>query len=196
MIPKSMSSTRSGMGTGFRQRSCARKQDLTYSDTADDREPTATALRRARYPGLRARQEQRAGVPPKCSSSPPTRRRWGRARALSRPIVRPVSICRIIPMARHSHCAKPSARHSGSIRRASCAAPAPTICSICWRAPISPTATRRSTPRMDSWFIRSPRSAPAQRPWSRRKPTTLPTSTRSWQRVTPKTRNRVPGQSE
>ena len=49
-------------------------------------------------------------------------------------------------------------------RRASSAAPAPTICSICSRAPISPTATRRSTPRTASWSIRSPRSAPAPTP--------------------------------
>ena len=39
--------------------------------------------------------------------------------------------------------------------RASCAAPAPTICSICSRAPTCRTATRRSTPRTASWFTRS-----------------------------------------
>ena len=33
---------------------------------------------------------------------------------------------------------------------ASSAARARTICSTCWRAPISPTATRRSTPRTAS----------------------------------------------
>ena len=39
--------------------------------------------------------------------------------------------------------------------RASCAAQAPTICSICWRAPTCRTATRRSTPRTAFWSIRS-----------------------------------------
>ena len=79
----------------------------------------------------------------------------------------------------HRSCATRSAACSGSIPAASSAAPAPTICSICWRAPISPTATRRSTPRTASWSIRSRRSAPAPRPWSRRRRTSPPTSTRS-----------------
>ena len=45
-----------------------------------------------------------------------------------------------------ARCARRSGACMGSIRTASSAAPAPTICSICSRAPISPTATRRSTP--------------------------------------------------
>ena len=79
-------------------------------------------------------------------------------------------------------CARRSAAPSGSIPTASSAAPAPTICSTCWRAPISPTATRRSTPRTAFWSIRSRRSAPAPRRWSRRRRTTPPTSTRSSRR--------------
>ncbi len=46
-----------------------------------------------------------------------------------------------------ANCARRSGARSGSIPTASSAARAPTICCICWRTPISSTATRRSTPR-------------------------------------------------
>ena len=71
-----------------------------------------------------------------------------------------------------------------------------TTCSICWRAPISPTATRRSTPRTAFWSIRSPRWAPAPNRSSRRKRISPPTSTPCSQRVTQENQDRVPGQSE
>ena len=154
-------------------------KSLNGRNYRDDRHPTATAPRRARHRPLRAGQEQRRPASPRCSSCPPTRRRWGRARARSRPIARPASTWRIIRTARPRRCARRSATCSGSIRRASSAAPAPTICSICSRAPISPTATRRSTPRTAFWSIRSRRWRPAPSPWSRRRRISPPTSTPS-----------------
>ena len=53
---------------------------------------------------------------------------------------------------------------SGSTPIASSAAPAPTKSSICWRTPISSTATRRSPPPTAFWCIRS-------RPWRTAPPT-------------------------
>ena len=143
---------------------------------------SATAPRRARYPGLCAGQEQRA------------RRRQGLQAVVQRDAARPEpardrglsrgrpTTSRTIRTARRATCARRSAAPSGSTRRASSAAPARTTCSICWRAPISPTATRRSTPRTASWSIRSRRSAPARRRWSRRRRISPPTSMRSSRR--------------
>ena len=145
----------------------------------NDRHPSPAPHGRARDRRLCARQEQRAGRREGVQAV--VERDAARAepegdRGLS---ARPASIWRIIRTARPRRCARRSAARSASIPTASSAAPAPTICSICWRAPISPTATRRSTPRTASWSIRSRRSAPAPSPWSRRRRTTPPTSMRS-----------------
>ena len=122
------------------------------------------------------------------SSCRRTRRRWARARRRSRPIARSPAIWRTIRTARRPTCARRSARRSGSIRTASSAAPAPTICSICSPAPIWATATRRSTPRTASWSIRSRRSAPARSRWWRRRPTYTADVDAILARVTPSTK--------
>ena len=84
----------------------------------------------------RARAARRAS--PRCSSSPPTRRRSGRARRRSRPISAVGEHLRgLSGRRRRPSCARRSAARSASIPTASSAARAPTICSTCWRAPIS-----------------------------------------------------------
>ena len=59
----------------------------------------------------------------------------GRARRRSTHTRRSASIWRTTPTARRVICARRSARRSGLIRTASSAAPVPTICSTCSRAP-------------------------------------------------------------
>ena len=93
-------------------------------------EASATAPRRARYRGLCAGQEHGARASRRSSSCRRTRRRWGRARRRSRRSRRLAIIWRTIRRARRRNCAKRSAAPSASIRTASSAAPAPTICSI------------------------------------------------------------------
>ena len=72
-------------------------------------------------------------------------------RALSRKRSRPTSAapnrCRATRTARRGPCARRSPSFTGSIPRASSAAPAPTSCSIFLPPPISGRATRRSTSR-------------------------------------------------
>ena len=91
----------------------------------------------------------------------------------------PPTIWRTIRKAPRACCAKRSAAPSGSIPTASSAAPAPTKSSICWRTPISATATRRSPPPTASWCIRSRPWRTAPSTWSRPKPISPPTSMRS-----------------
>ena len=85
---------------------------------------------------------------------------------------------------------------SGSTRRASSAAPAPTTCSICWRTPIC--ADGDEAIHTTHGFLMYPiaRSAPAPSRSSRRRRITPPTSTPSSRAVTPRTQHRVPRQPE
>ena len=92
-------------------------------DESNDCDASPTAARRARYRGLCARQEQRAGRSPRYSSCRRTRRRSGRARARSRPTRRAPTISRITRTARRANCARRSAGRSDSIPTASSAAP-------------------------------------------------------------------------
>ena len=102
--------------------------------TATRPQPRPGVLDIAAYvPGKSTRARRRQSV----QALRPTRRRSGRARTRSRPIAQSANIWRTIRTARPRPCARRSALPSGSIRRASSAAPAPTICSICWRTPIS-----------------------------------------------------------